>query len=61
MVLCAADSWAQVQKLILTNHKLIYPHAPVIRDSRIPRSQCGDFVKQKDTVLRYPIVLLQQE
>ena len=57
--LCAAASWAQVQKLILTSHKLLNPCAPMIRDSSIPRSQVETLLK--DTVVRYPTVLLQQE
>lgn len=51
--LCAAESGTQVQKLILTRHKMIYPHAPVIRDSRIPRSQCGDFIKRHSSEISY--------
>lgn len=28
---------------------MIYPHAPVIRASRIPRRQCGDFIKRHNS------------
>lgn len=56
---CAADSWAQVQRQILTSHKLMYPHAPVSRDSSIPRGYVDTWVK--DAAVRNPIVPLQQE
>lgn len=32
---------------------MIYPHAPVIRASSSPRSQCGDFVKRHSNEISY--------